>query len=110
MFETETISLNLTQLVLVAFFVESLIQTIKPIYDKEKGWNFDAILALIVGIIVCLLTDTDIFKLVGLAINIPLVGTILTGIMASRGSNVVHDIFKWLRETSNSIGSTGAVG
>ncbi|MBN1305748.1 MAG: hypothetical protein JXA13_15025 [Anaerolineales bacterium] len=104
------IPLNLTNLVLVAFFVEALIQTVKPIYDKEKGWNFDVVLALIVGIFVCLLTGTDIFKLVGLEVTIPLVGTILTGIMASRGSNVVHDIFKWLRETSTSVGNSGPVG
>jgi hypothetical protein len=108
------IPLNMTQLVIVAFFVESLIQTIKPIYDKEKGWNSDALLALGIGILVCLLTSTDIFDQVGLPLLVPYVGSVLTGIMASRGSNIAHDLFKWVQSLSgtgiNTSGSSSSGG
>src|SRR5512143_3072787 len=88
---------QLTQLALVAFLVEALLQTIKPIYDKEKGWDRNVILALVVGIIVCVLTNTDLFKSVGLQISVPYAGAVLTGLLASRGSNFVHDIFKFMQ-------------
>jgi hypothetical protein len=89
--------MELTQLALVAFLVEALLQTIKPIYDKEKGWDRSVILALVVGMVVCVLTNTDLFKSVGLEISVPYAGPILTGILASRGSNFVHDIFKFMQ-------------
>jgi hypothetical protein len=91
---------DLTQLTLVAFIVEALIHTLKPAYDPDKGWNKDALFALIVGVLVCSLTNVDLFSAVGLNIQIPYVGAALTGILASRGSNVVHDIFKFVQEKS----------
>jgi len=93
---------NLAQLAVVAFFVEALIQTLKPVYDKTKGFNIDPILSLVAGISLCLLTKTDIFKTVGFPIQEPFafIGNILTGVLASRGSNVAHDVFKFVQGTS----------
>jgi hypothetical protein len=93
---------NLAQLAVVAFFVEALIQTLKPIYDKTKGFNINSILSLVAGISLCLLTNTDIFKTVGFPIQEPFafIGCILTGVLASRGSNVAHDVFKFIQGTS----------
>ena len=111
---TIDIPLNMTQFVVVAFLIEALIQTIKPIYDKEKGWNKDVILALIIGILICMLTSTDVFSKVGLPISVPFVGTILTGMIASRGSNIAHDLFKWVQGLgsggNNEATDSGAVG
>jgi len=90
-------SLDFTHLALVAFLVEALIQTIKPIYDKETGWNMDKIVSIIVGIVVCLVTNVDLFAELGFVVSVPFLGSILTGVIASRGSNFVHDIFKFVQ-------------
>lgn len=90
-------SLDFTHLALVAFLVEALLQTIKPIYDKETGWNMDKIVSIIVGIVVCLVTNVDLFAELGFVVSVPFLGSILTGVIASRGSNFVHDIFKFVQ-------------
>ncbi len=90
-------SLDFTHLALVAFLVEALLQTIKPIYDKETGWNMDKIISIIVGIVVCLVTNVDLFAELGFVVAVPYLGSVLTGVIASRGSNFVHDIFKFVQ-------------
>ncbi|RME87651.1 MAG: hypothetical protein D6770_08900 [Anaerolineae bacterium] len=102
--------MDFTRLALVAFFVEAIVQTIKPLYDPEKGWNRNVLLALAGGIIVCVLTGVDLFAQLGLAIPIPYVGSVLTGIIASRGSNVVHDVFKFVEQSAHPDSGLGAVG
>lgn len=98
--------MDFNQIILVAFLVESLIQTIKPIYDREKGWNKDALLALVVGIGFCFLMNVDLFALADLSFSFgdPVishyVGTVLTGIIASRGSNLAHDALKFVQNAS----------
>ncbi|OQY28859.1 MAG: hypothetical protein B6I38_08810 [Anaerolineaceae bacterium 4572_5.1] len=105
-------SMDFPQLALVAFLIESLVQTFKPLHDKEKGWNRDAVIALIVGVVVCVATKVDLFAAVGLPIKaVPFLGAVLTGILASRGSNFVHDIFKFIESKSETPDYTaGPVG
>jgi len=111
----ERFIMDLNQLLLVAFLVESLIQTIKPIYDKDRGWNRDVIIALIVSIALCALIKIDLFALVGLQIYFPneqvgtYIGSALTGIIASRGSNLAHDLLKYV-ETASNRNVSGPVG
>lgn len=97
--------MDINQLLLVAFLVESLIQTIKPLYDRSKGWNKDAFIALIAGVGICYLLNVDLFKmaeltLVGDAVINHYVGVVLTGIIASRGSNLAHDALKFVQNAS----------
>lgn len=108
-------TLNLQQLALIAFLVEALIQTVKPIYDKQKGWNKSALFSLAVGILICLFTGVDLFQALGIPENIPFVGQVLTGILASRGSNFVHDIFKYVNGKAQTddlppVQNSGGVG
>jgi len=99
--------MEFNQLLLVAFLVESIIQTIKPIYDKEKGWNKDVFIALIAGVGLCFLLEVDLFKMANLPLykNDPVinhyVGIVLTGFIASRGSNLAHDALKFIQNASN---------
>lgn len=101
--------MDFTHLALVALLVEAIIQTLKPVYDKEKGFNRDAIFSLLVGIAICLLTGVDFFAELGLPIGVPYVGAALTGVIASRGSNVVHDVFKFVQAKANPV-DFGGVG
>jgi len=112
--EAKMDNVNFNQLLLAAFLVESLIQTLKPIYDKEKGWNKDAIIALVVSILICVLIKIDLFATVGLPIEIgnttvgTYIGAVLTGVIASRGSNLAHDILKFIENKAGaSVSSRG---
>lgn len=106
-------NVNFNQLLLAAFLVESLIQTLKPIYDKEKGWNKDALFALVISILVCVLIKIDLFTTVGLPIEIGnttigiYIGAVLTGVIASRGSNLAHDILKFVENKAGASVSSG---
>ena len=108
--------MDFNQLLLVAFLVESLIQTIKPIYDRDKGWNKDALIALVAGICICFLLNVDLFAVADLDFGIDnavvshYVGLVLTGIIASRGSNLAHDALKFVQNASSSGGGIAAVG
>jgi hypothetical protein len=95
-------SLDFTHLALVAFLVEALIQTLKPLYDKDKGWNADKVVSIIVGIVVCLVTNVDLFAELGFVVSVPLLGSVLTGVIASRGSNFVHDVFNFVQGKAES--------
>ena len=107
--------MDFNQILLVAFLVEALIQTIKPVYDREKGWNKDALIALVVGIGICFLMNVDLFEIADLSFSIPdpvvnhYVGIVLTGIIASRGSNLAHDALKFVQNVSKPGGGL-AVG
>ena len=98
--------MELSQLLLVAFLVESLIQTIKPLYDHSNGWNLDALIALVVGIGFCYIINVDLFSIVNINLDFgdPVinhaVGVVLTGVVASRGSNFAHDLLKYVQKSS----------
>lgn len=84
------------QLVIIAILVEAIWENIKMIWQKGK-LLIDVIGALGFGILICILTDANIFPIVGISIKIPIIGEILTGIIVSRGANFVHDLFTKLK-------------
>lgn len=88
--------MDFAQLILVAILVEAIWENIKMIYDKQK-LNINMIGSLVLGIVICLLAQIDIFPIVGLNMAVPFVGSIFTGIIVSRGANFVNDLFKKLK-------------
>lgn len=82
-----------------AVLVESIVNLIDNINDKETSWKYWA--SLIVGIAVSVLVavnwNLDFFKMAEFSEPmIPHVGAVLTGFILSRGSNVVSDLIKML--------------
>lgn len=88
--------MEFAQLVLIAILIEAIWENLKMTYDKKK-LNINMIGSLILGIIICILAKVDIFTIVGLNLFIPVIGSIFTGIIVSRGANFVNDLFKKLR-------------
>lgn len=88
--------MDFAQLILVAILVEAIWENIKMIYDKQK-LNINMMGSLVLGIVVCLLSQIDIFPIVGLNMAVPFIGSIFTGIIVSRGANFVNDLFKKLK-------------
>ena len=81
-----------TQLVIVAILIEAIWENIKMIWQNGK-FSIDKIGSLVISILICILAKIDIFPIVNLSIMVPVIGSILTGIIVSRGANFVHDLF-----------------
>lgn len=82
-------------LFVAALLVESVINIIKNIQEKETSWKYwgSLGLGLVVSILVAINWDIDLFKMVGFPDGrLPFVGAALTGLIISRGSNVVSDL------------------
>ena len=80
------------QLVIVAILIEAIWENIKMIWQNGK-FSIDKIGSLVISILICILAKIDIFPIVNLSIMVPVIGSILTGIIVSRGANFVHDLF-----------------
>lgn len=88
--------MEFAQLITVAILVEAIWENIKMVYQSGKV-SVSMIGSLVISILICTLTSIDIFPLIGLTINVPIVGSILTGIIVSRGANFVSDLFTKLK-------------
>lgn len=80
------------QLVIVAILIEAIWENIKMIWQNGK-FSIDKIGALVISVLICVLAKIDIFPIVNLSVSIPVIGSIFTGIIVSRGANFVHDLF-----------------
>ena len=93
--------MEFAQIVIVAILVEAIWENCKMIWQKGK-FSISMIGSLVVSILVSVLTSADIFPMVGLNIAVPFVGSVLTGIVVSRGANFVSELFTKLKGgTSN---------
>lgn len=89
--------MNYAQLVIAAILVEAVWENLKMIW-KEGKFNVNMIGSLVLGILICSLAGLDIFSIIGIGLNLPVLGCILTGIIVSRGANFVNDIFSKLKD------------
>lgn len=85
-----------TRLILVAILVEAIWENCKMIW-KDGKFNVNMLGSLILGILICSFAGLDLFNIVGIGLNIPVLGCILTGIIVSRGANFVSDLFDKLK-------------
>lgn len=83
--------MNILGLIILALIGESIWETLKMTWQNGK-LNIDRIGALIVGLLLAFGSKLDFMEAVGVPIVIPYLGTILTGLLISRGANFVHDI------------------
>lgn len=75
-----------------AILIEAVWENLKMVWKKGK-FNVNKIGALLVSILICVLVGIDLFSLLGLTMSVPYVGSVLTGILMSRGANFIHDLF-----------------
>lgn len=86
------IYMSIINIITVALLVEAIWETLKMVWQKGKV-NINAIGSLIVGIFIAVVAKVDLFNLQGIIITIPYVPYILTGILISRGSNFIHELY-----------------
>lgn len=89
--------MDFMQLIIVAILVEAIWENIKMVYQGGK-LSISMIGSLVISIIICVIANVDIFPVVGVSMSIPFIGSILTGIVVSRGANFVNDLFSKLKE------------
>lgn len=85
--------MEVQSIIVLAFLVEAIWTNLRMIWDKNK-FNWNNLGALVVAILVAVATGVDIFPAIGISVVVPYVGSILTGILVSRGANVIFDLLK----------------
>lgn len=97
--------------IILAFLVEAIYTNLRMIWDSNKfDWN--RLGALLVAVIVSVFAGVDVFPAVGINMIVPYVGSVLTGILISRGANVIFDVLKKINEMLSgkiTIGTTETV-
>lgn len=88
--------MDFAQLIIIAILVEAIWENLKMIWDKNK-LNFNMIGSLLLSMIICVLAQVNIFEIVGINLIIPIIGSLGTGVIVSRGANFVNDLFKKLK-------------
>ena len=84
-------------IIVLAVLVEALIEAVKGIVPEEANapaWLWPIVCAG-VGVALCLLAQADFLVQVGVDLRAPAAGQVATGILISRGSNFLHDL--WAR-------------
>lgn len=88
--------MDYAQLIIIAILVEAIWENLKMIWDKNK-LNINMLGSLLLSMIICVLAQINIFKIVGIELIVPVIGSLMTGIIVSRGANFVNDLFKKLK-------------
>lgn len=83
--------------IVLAFLVEAIYTNLRMIWDSNK-FNWNNLGALIVAVLVAVVAGVDIFPALGINMIVPYVGSVLTGILVSRGANVIFDVLKKINE------------
>ncbi len=86
-------------MLVLAVTVEGLVEYVKSVAE-HKEWKTIALQlgAAAVSILLCLASGADLYAALGVEFAAPFVGSILTGIFASRGANYASDIIGKLRK------------
>lgn len=79
----------------LAVIVEGVITYINQFFVKGV-LKWEMVFSILLGVFVAVAYGVDMLAMVGMKTPIPLVGSILTGILISRGSNYVFDLIKTL--------------
>lgn len=97
---------SFTQILIIAILIESVLEAVKPVWDKSKRVNVvEFYVALGLGVLIAVLGGFDIF----IAAGVPLTflsflgawaGIFFTGLILGRGSTVVHGLIKAIQATS----------
>ena len=94
--------MTISQILIVAFIGEAVWETCKMFYQKGKV-SPDRIGAAIIGLLLAFGARIDFLEMVGIGLVIPYLGYVVTGLLISRGANVVHDIWNVVGSFSTKV-------
>ncbi len=87
--------MGISAVLVMAVVVEAVIDYVKT-WVVEKKIQWQQIFAMLFGILVSFAYCLDVLALVGIESHVAYVGNVLTGILISRGSNYIHDLYNRL--------------
>lgn len=84
---------NVAAFIVLAIVVEGIVEYARTFItmDNKTAAALQA-MALILGIFLCIVAGEDIFARFGITFAVPYLGSVLTGVFASRGANYASDI------------------
>lgn len=92
----------LGQLAIVATFVQKVITLVKPAYQKSQYQRvIDVALALVVSGLLCVAWQIDAFAVAGIVFPLAWLGSLLTGVIAGAGANILNDVLVLLEMWKN---------
>ena len=96
--------MDLANLIILALFVEAIVQTMKPIWDKTAGKITVAeIVSMGIGVLIAVVTKINFLAGV-IDVTQPMllyVLYVLTGVALGRGPSFVHDLWRKVRESGD---------
>lgn len=81
----------LTTIVVLAIIVEFSTEIIKSALPAIRGQS-SRLVAIIIGILLCVSTHSGLLSIFKIYPLYPLIDYVLTGLIISRGSNIIHDM------------------
>ena len=88
--------MDFSMIIIMAILVEGVVSYAKT-WVVERKIKWQQIAAVVFGILIAVAYNLDIPALVGLKTAIPFLGQMFTGILISRGSNYIYDLFKTVK-------------
>ena len=85
----------LTTIAVLALIVEFSTEIIKSLFSLKKGLGKSV--AILLGMILCVGTQTGLLQVFGLDTVYPIIDYLVTGLIISRGSNIIHDLVSRLK-------------
>lgn len=86
---------GITLILALAIVTEALVEYGKSIGKAFAGNDIKSavtqVIAIVVSVLLCFTAGADLFEVVGITFAWSWVGTVLTGILASRGANYLSD-------------------
>ena len=87
---------NFMSIMAISVVVEGLVTYAKMlVVDRKIEWQI--VVAVALGVIFAIAYGIDVFAMLGMESIIPYFGSIMTGVLLSRGSNYIFDMFKTIR-------------
>jgi len=83
-------------ILVLALIVEGIVTNLKFLWTYDE-FSISRVVALVISIVLAILTNADLFLLVGIPISVPFIGAGMTGIIVSSGANFVNDLWDKLK-------------
>ena len=96
----ETIVLPIKELLILGVLIEAVIQVVKPLLPSKLSENGILFLSMALGVIFALTLKVSIFANVGN--EVVYAGSVIAGMIASRGSNFIHDFVSAMADIGKS--------
>lgn len=101
---------GLFTLIAIAILIEGLITYGQTVYSKGSiQWQI--VIAFIIGIVFCYDAGLNFFSMLGLVEQWPIVGTVATAVILSRGSNYMfefyHQLTSWRKQVEENTNQEG---